>query len=174
MNQQTYLASDDSALLRRTLEAYSGTSCLEVGAGNLGNLVGLADRFELVVGTDIVKPAVSYRDGRAWNLVLADTARCFRDGCFDLVAFNPPYVPSEGIEDVAVDGGADGTEVALRFLEEALRVVKKEGTIVMLLSSKNSTVVIERECFRRNFRMRKIAEERLFFESLYVFEATHQ
>ena len=61
----------------------------------------------------------------AWSLILADAASCFMDGCFDLVAFNPPYVPSGKIEDVAVDGGAEGTEVALRFLEEALRVVEE-------------------------------------------------
>jgi release factor glutamine methyltransferase len=91
---------------------------------------------------------------------------------FDLVAFNPPYLPSETIEDIAVDGGEGGTEVPLLFLQEALRVVKKDGRIVMLLSSQNSTEEIRRECSRKNFTLRSIASKELFFERLYVYEAS--
>jgi release factor glutamine methyltransferase len=172
MNGTPYLASDDSALLREAITGYSGYSCLEIGAGNAGNLTELAKSFDQAVGTELVKPNGIDWKGRGWDIVLADRATCFRDEVFDLVAFNPPYLPSETIEDIAVDGGEGGTEVPLLFLQEALRVVKKDGRIVMLLSSQNSTEEIRRECSRKNFTLRSIASKELFFERLYAYEAS--
>lgn len=169
MNLRTYLASHDSALLRRALEGRSGAACLEIGCGNGGALVELSRRFGLAVGTDLVRPSAEDWKGVA-SVVLADCARCFRPGSFDLVAFNPPYLPSESIEDVAVDGGADGLEVPLRFLREAAVAVKERGAVVMLLSSENPMEKMEAECDRLGLEARKVAEQNLFEEVLSVYE----
>ena len=172
MKQQAYLASDDSALLREKLRDRSGFSCLEIGAGNGGNLIELAARFELAVGTDLVRPEKLEWRSRPGDFVLADGASCFSDESFDLVAFNPPYLPSETIQDVAVDGGRGGIEVPLFFLKEALRVVKKGGRILMLLSSQNSVEEIRQECSKSSFKLSLVAEKRLFYEKLSVYEAS--
>ena len=172
MRGAPYLASDDSELLRSVVVTYSGESCLEMGAGVGVTLADLAKRFSLAVGTDLVIPDRRGWRGRPGNFVLADRAACFSDGSFDLVAFNPPYLPSEGIEDVAVDGGAEGVEVALGFLREAFRVVKRRGKVVLLLSSLDSIEDVQRECARNSFSLRRVAEKGLFFERLYVFECS--
>lgn len=172
MSSGAYLAAEDSALLRDALRAYSGESCLEIGAGNGGNIVELARGFRLVAATDLVRSeSVDWRSAGA-SYLLSDSAVCFRDESFDLVAFNPPYVPSEGRVDLTVDGGRDGVEVALRFLKEALRVVKDDGRVVMVSSSDNPVDELERECGRRGFEMKKVSERRLFYETLYVYEAS--
>jgi release factor glutamine methyltransferase len=171
MSRRPYLSSDDSEFLRGVLSKYSGESCLEIGAGNGGTLAALAERFCLVVGTDIVPPLRSVISNMRVNYVLADTANCFGDQSFDLVTFNPPYLPSAGIEDPAVDGGKGGAEVPLLFLREALRVVKTSGRVILLLSSQNPLEGIESECVKSGFELRRIAEKKLFFEELYVFEA---
>ncbi len=160
---RVYLASDDSDLVRRVLRRYSGECCLEIGAGNGGNLLELEKTFKLAVGTDLVRPE------RVSNLILADRAACFRNSVFDLVAFNPPYLPSEGVEDAAVDGGRDGVEVPMSFLREAMRVVKPSGRIVMLLSSYNPTEKVEALCAENGLRMSLIDKMRLFFETLTVY-----
>ena len=164
-----YLASEDSALLRTALLPYSGNACLEIGAGNAGNVVELAKRFDLVVGTELQRPAMSdWKDEEA-NLILADGASALRDSSFDLVAFNPPYIRAE-IVDRAVDGGPD-LEVPKRFLRDALRVVKGSGKVVFLLSEEAEMDEFERICGASGFRLRKVAAERGFFEELSVYLA---
>lgn len=172
MKPRPYLPSEDSELLRRAVRAYSGESCLEMGAGKAGTVIELAESFELAVGTDLVPPGRLDWKGQPGNFVLADRATCFKDESFDLVAFNPPYLPSETIEDIAVDGGSGGVEVPLRFLKEALRVVRRSGKVVMLLSSQDSFQEIKSECAKRNVGLRRIAEKWLFFEGLYILEAS--
>ncbi|MDE1854124.1 MAG: hypothetical protein KGI38_10340 [Thaumarchaeota archaeon] len=169
MSGAPYLASDDSALLRRALERYSGERCLEIGAGNGGNLVDLSGRFRLVVGTDLVKPSMDDWKGEA-NFVLADLASSTRGSAFDLVAFNPPYVAAGPVGDAAVEGGP-GLEVPKAFLEEALRVVRKDGVVVFLLSDAAKPDEFERICARHGFGLQRIGSQRLFFEELSVYEA---
>ncbi|HME18710.1 MAG TPA: hypothetical protein VKF15_03125 [Nitrososphaerales archaeon] len=170
MKATPYVASEDSSLLRRAMSSHSGRTCLEIGAGNGGNLVAVSNGFELVVGSDLVRPEMGdWTDANA-NYVLADLAACFRDKTFDVVAFNPPYLPSDGIGDNATDAGRDG-EVPLAFLREALRVVKDTGTIVMLLSAESPVERIGAECGRRNFRLTRMESRHLFYEELAVYEA---
>jgi len=160
---RVYLSSDDSNLLRGVLQGYSGECALEIGAGNGGNLPELSKRFGLVVGTDLVRPEFSK------GIIIADRAGCFREAVFDLVAFNPPYLPSARIEDLAVDGGRDGVEVALSFLEEAVRVLKPAGKIVMLVSSENPIEELKGFCDQKGLGMALVASKALFYERLFVY-----
>jgi release factor glutamine methyltransferase len=170
MNATPYAASEDSSLLRRAVGSRSGRACLEIGAGNGGILVAASKNFELVVGSDLVRPEMGDWSDAGTNYVLADLAACFRDEIFDVVAFNPPYLPSEGVKDRAVDAGRDG-EVPLAFLREAFRVVKDSGTILMLLSAETPIDRIKAECNRRNFRLTRTDSKHLFFEELAVYRA---
>ncbi len=171
MTGKPYLASQDSALLRKALRANSAGSCLELGAGNGGNLVEMANRSALVVGTDIVMPAMSDWKEAGTNFLLADRGSCLRDSCFDLVTFNPPYLPAEPAEDTAVGGGRS-LEVPESFLREALRVVKKSGTVVFLLNDAADEERMRRICAESGFRLERTASQRVFFEELRVYSAT--
>lgn len=170
MSREAYLSSDDSALLRNALRSHSGESCLEIGAGNCGGLIELSERFQLAVGTDIRRPSDSMR-GSA-EFFLADAASCFRGGCFDLVAFNPPYLPSSDIVDSAVDGGDNGVAVAAHFLSDAMRVVRGTGRIVFVLSDASPLGPIRSTCEEEGFCLRLIETRRLFYESLSVYEVS--
>jgi release factor glutamine methyltransferase len=164
-----YIASDDSALLRSVLRGKSGARCLEIGAGNGGNLIELVKSFEVVVGTDLVEPSMRDWSRAGAQYVLADRAGCLVGEAFDLVLFNPPYLPSDGIEDVAVDEG-DG-RVPLDFLREALRAVKDDGKVLFLLRDGEPLGVFQDECKRRGFTLVKVAGAHLFYENLSVYEA---
>lgn len=167
---EPYLAAEDSALLRTALKRYSGRRCLEMGSGNGGNLMQLAKTFVLTVGTDLTRPSTTDWLGSA-STIMADSASCFRDESFDLVAFNPPYLGSEEVRDIAVDAGP-GHEVLLRFLREALRVARKDGKVVFLASEETPPTILEKECGIAGFRLCEIASERGFFERLVVYEAS--
>ena len=169
MSGDQYLASEDSALLGRALKGRTGERFLEIGAGNGGNLVGLADDFRLVVGTDLVRPSMTDWRGAGANFVVADGGSCVQDGTFDLVAFNPPYVPGP-IDDKAVDGGPS-LEVPKRFLRDALRAAKRRGEVVFVLNDQAELEEFRRIALEGGFELRPFASEKLFFEELTVYVA---
>ncbi|MHB1868515.1 MAG: methyltransferase domain-containing protein, partial [Nitrososphaerales archaeon] len=100
MNDQSYLYSDDSQLMGLALsQLVDGGTFLEIGVGNGGNQKFVKDKFNMVVGTDIVNLKEAKRENPFSELIMADMASCFRSSSFDVVAFNPPSVPSETIVD---------------------------------------------------------------------------
>ena len=169
MSAENYLSSDDSRLLRSVLSRYSGGTCLEIGAGNGGGLEVLSKSFRLAVGTDL-QPPTELHGLEPSQFVLADSASCFREESFDLVAFNPPYVPSDVIEDRTTDGGKGGIEVAVRFLQDAIRVLRRQGNILLVLSSDNPLTPIEEFCNRNGLSIRLLERMPLFYETLCVYE----
>jgi methylase of polypeptide subunit release factors len=165
-----YLPAEDTDLLRGALEPFGGGSCLEIGFGSGAALASVSTRFGLAVGTDVMgveEAKLALRPGVL--LVLADRARCFRDRVFDLVFFNPPYLPSGEVEDAAVDGGPTGVEAPLSFLEEGLRVLKDGGVVVALLSTEGDVGSFLASCTSQGLEFEPIAEKRLFYETLSVF-----
>ena len=170
MSGETYTSSEDSTLLRSALQGLSGRSCLEIGAGNCGNLIELRRRFELVVGTDLLRPATSDWRPEGIEFVLTDAASCLRPDTFDLVAFNPPYLAVEVSDDRAVEGGEE-LQVPKAFLREALRTVKRTGKIVFLLNDEANVREFEEMCSEKSFALTRLAAHRVFFEELAVYSA---
>jgi len=158
-------------LLREALRSYAGESALEIAAGNGGNLVMLTKGFEVVLGTDIVLPGMADWKALGADFLLADGASCIRLGSFDLVAFNPPYLNAEVGDDPSTEGGAR-LEVPMRFLKEALQVVKRTGRIVLVLNDQAQIGEFEAECRRQGFKLSRIAARHMFFEELSVYEAS--
>ncbi len=172
MSGTPYLASEDSALIRRVLSGLSGERALEIGAGNCGNLVILAGCFRLAVGTDLIRPGMTDWREEGAELVLSDGASCIRDSSFDLVAFNPPYLRAE-VVDRAVDGGEE-LEVPKKFMRDAVRVVRPTGKVVFLLDQGADVREFEAICAARGFSIRRVASERGFFEELSVYTAARE
>jgi release factor glutamine methyltransferase len=165
-----YLPAEDTRELSKALESFSGGACLEIGFGSGAVLKGVSKRFGLVVGTDVIGLEDSKRArSPGIDLVLADAATCFRDEVFDLVFFNPPYLPSEGIVDAAVDGGRGGIEVATSFFEGALGAVKKDGVVVALMSDAGDLRSFVDRCEEAGAEVEEIARKKLFYESLIIF-----
>ena len=65
-------------------------------------------------------------------------------------------------------------EIPLEFLSSALEVLKPEGRIAMVVSSEDSIEELEDFCMNRGLQATKIAEARLFFESLFVYLIKHR
>jgi release factor glutamine methyltransferase len=89
---------------------------------------------------------------------------------FDIVVFNPPYLPSSTMGDRTTDGGKAGTEVINRFLSELTRHLVENGRGMLVISSLNDP---ERMMIRHSdLSFKRLCERSLFFERLYVLEAT--
>ncbi|MCL5069178.1 MAG: hypothetical protein M1368_12630 [Thaumarchaeota archaeon] len=150
----------------------AGEAFLEIGIGGGGNIRRVLQKFGLVVGTDLSRESIEDSNRVNAELILADRATCFRAGSFDAIVFNPPYVPSDAVVDKAVDGGPDGMQIPLSFLSSALQAIKPEGTILMLISSLGAVDKLEAFCKLANLKLTRVAEKRLFYESLIVYAIT--
>jgi len=84
---------------------------------------------------------------------------------FSLIVFNPPYLP-EAKHDKKSDttGGKTGDEIILKFLNQAKNYLKKNGKILLLISSHTPQNKIKK------FKPKIVAEKKLFFEKLFIFE----
>jgi release factor glutamine methyltransferase len=94
----------------------------------------------MVIGTDISPHAVLAGREAGVPVIRTDLAAGLRR-VFDLVIFNPPYLPTAPADrmddwlEYALDGGTTGREVISRFLETAGRVLAPGGRILLLISS---------------------------------------
>ncbi len=92
--------------------------------------------------TQVDEP-VDVREGR-FDAVLADAER------FVLVVADPPWVPSQRVDDHpedpawAIDGGLDGLEVARRCVKVAADHLADEGRVLLQLGSREQVDVVTR------------------------------
>lgn len=177
-----YTPREDSLLLADHLRVPKGARVLDLGTGcGIQGIVASA-RAGRVVATDINPGAVRCAEENARlngvvNMTVAE-GDLFDgiEGRFDLIAFNPPYLPTEPWEprDMASrawDGGMDGRAVVDRFLEDAGNHLSDDGYIILVQSSLNDpprTISALRE---GSLNARIVAERAFFFERLYLLEA---
>lgn len=143
-DSRVYEPAEDSALLAATAEevVQPGWRVLEVGAGSGYVAAAVADRTgACVVGSDVNPHACRRTRDRGIPTVRADLVEPFRDGAFDAVLFNPPYLPAptdDGWDDWterALTGGETGRAVVDPFLAAVGRVVAPGGVALLLVSS---------------------------------------
>ena len=90
-------------------------------------------------------------------LIVSDLFERFHNQKFDLIIFNAPYLPSEPPIDPIWSGGE---KFILKFIKLAREHLNSKGRILFVYSSKSPV----------KFEHKIIAEEKVFFEILYVGE----
>jgi len=168
---EVYPPSEDTYLLRDAAveEARSDDTALEVGTGSGVAADALKENAEEVVATDINPAAARAARERGVSAVRTDLVAAL-DASFDLVVFNPPYLPStdETPEDAmsdALGGGETGRETAERFLDDAHRVLAPEGRVLLVASSLSGAEEFEE---RDDYAVERVVSERYFFEEIVV------
>lgn len=165
---------------------------VEVGPGSGIILTALAKYTEaFCIGIDIspfackVSQKTSHVNGvsSSVDLINSNLFTAFKSNSIDLVAFNPPYVPSrvnenENFEAEIKDcsesivgtwaGGIDGREVIDQFLGEIDRVLVPNGVVYLLLLKENNPQGIIDEMEEKNFIAEIFMERRIIGEHLYV------
>jgi len=111
----------------------------EVTAVTIGpERAGEALRKALAMGADkgvhVNDPAAQGSDAAGIARILA---KVIQRGPFDLVMFNPPYLPTEdGLSpDRRETGGPEGDELSMRFVKELPRVLTPGGRAYLVTSS---------------------------------------
>jgi len=168
---EVYEPREDSFLLLKHIKEYAkDKKVLEIGTGS-GILAFEASKYaKSVLATDINKNAIHNAKQKTLpknlKFIYSNLFSNVR-GKFDLILFNPPYLPSKEIEYIELDGGNNGTEIIEKFLKQAGKFLNKQGKILMICSSLNKN--IEGLFNKYNYKFKKIDEQSFFFEKLFVF-----
>jgi len=180
-----YRPAEDSYLLSKYVERLAEGLVLDLGTGTGIQALTAASRPEAsrVLATDVSVEAVREARERAGgegllgrvDFLVGDLFGPIRGGVFDVVVFNPPYLPSEGWElqdetSRAWSGGPTGGEVFRRFLSEAWRYLKPGGFVLTVVSS--LTGVSLEEMGGYGYRVEVLERVRLFFEELLCLKLT--
>ena len=154
LHHEVYEVSEDTFQLLESIELNEDDMVLEIGTGCGLIALECAHQGAKVVCTDInphaielvkrnylrnqpmLKGAVEIRCGDLFSILKPDER-------FDIVLFNPPYLPTipeerigdTGWFDIATDGGVNGLFLTKRFIGEVGKYLSKQGRAYFVFSS---------------------------------------
>ncbi|WP_380677509.1 HemK2/MTQ2 family protein methyltransferase [Salinigranum sp. GCM10025319] len=186
-----YQPAEDSDLLARAAVdvVANGDRVLEVGTGSgwVAARVASETRAE-VVASDVNPHACRQareraqeleREGEGWfEVVAADLVAPFTENAFDVVLFNPPYLPTDPDNEWddwmerALSGGESGRAVIEPFLDAVGRVLAPGGRVLLLVSSLTGYEAVLDHARDLGFTAEKAVEESYPFETLTVVSLT--
>jgi release factor glutamine methyltransferase len=179
VSREIYQPAEDTRLLLRVAlqEARAEDEAIEIGCGSGLICRELALKVKSIIATDINPHATRWVKSHGIEAVRADLFAGIR-GRFDLVIFNPPYLPtsaeerSSGWLNTALDGGETGKDVIYAFLQQLGSHLSARGRALLLISSLNGCKEIEEKAEAEGLEVSLKATERCFFEQLHVLEVT--
>lgn len=178
--EDVYEPSEDTFLLLKLIDRIGGgfSVGLDMGCGT-----GVAGLYALYKGyvkrvffTDINPNAVY---NTVYNLLLngfehrgitiySDRSNPLRRGVIDIVFSNPPYLPGEprDIYDEALLAGVKGYERVVSFIDEAYRVLRRGGYLLIIFSSLSGEDIVFKYLVGKGFRVVDVLREHYFFEDI--------
>ena len=177
--EDVYAPSDDTLLMLSAISPKAGQLVLEMGTGSGIIALHCAKAGCKVTAIDVSEKALACARNNAQINYLAIEfiqSDLFSNitAKYDIMIFNPPYLSGQDTEVLAVDdkrqlvGGKEGHEISVKFLEGAGQYLSENGKIYILTSTETSDKIVERA--RQLFSVRKLVEQRMFFEVLAVWE----
>ncbi len=173
--EETYCPAEDTYLLLESAlkEARSDDKVIEIGCGRALISKEVRPSVKSILATDINPHAVRHAKTLGLEAVRADLFKGIKSQ-FDLVIFNPPYLPTseeeriEGWLNYALDGGATGRNTISRFLEDLKDHLSPRGRALLLISSLTGMDDVRRKASLEGLETVEIASKRYFFEQLFV------
>ncbi len=176
--QSVYDPREDSFLLARTVHSLQGKTVLDLGCGTgIQGINAFFNGAKKVVFADANKTALLNAQKNAKTCGFSNIETIETDlfeninKKFDCIIFNPPYVESEKIKFIDVDGGKKGRETIDRFIKGAKKRLAKNGELFLLQSSLNNGKKTRKMLKENGFKSEILGRKKLFFEELVVFRA---
>lgn len=171
-----YQPAEDSHLLATAAreDVRADERALDVGTGSGYVASALADAGAAGVASDLNPTACEHARDEGVPVVRGDLLSPFRDAAFDLVTFNPPYLPTpehrewDDWMERALSGGEDGRRLVDPFLDDVTRVLSSEGRALLLVSSLTDVDAVQRYADEQGLAGDVVAEEKHPYERLVV------
>jgi release factor glutamine methyltransferase len=169
-----YEPREDSYLLQKHVKEYANGAVLDMGTGSGILSVEAAKTASRVTAADINPAAISfckkhYQNSRI-TFIRSDLFSALKGKSFDLITFNPPYLPTDRrAKDVALDGGKHGYELIVRFIKEVANHLEQNGKVLLLFSSYSKKDKIDQAISENALAARLLDTQKLDFETLYVY-----
>jgi len=183
VDPEVYEPAEDTFFLADNVMNCVGKRVLELGTGCGLIAVRAAKQGGQVVATDINKKALECAKKNALahgvlsrvDFRLGDLFDPVRGKRFDLILFNPPYLPEvphtgKSIIDRAWDAGMNGRAVIDPFVDELPDHLTKNGHALFIQSSLSTPEKTVQKLAERNFTI-EIKQKKMPFEKLYLFDA---
>ena len=173
-----YEPREDSFLLQSLIKEYAFGRVLDMGTGSGIQALKAAESKQVVevLAVDINPEAINQLNQilkeQKIRKIQAEVSDLFSNvhGKFDLIVFNPPYLPQDkGIEDAALYGGKKGWELSEKFLQQVSKFLVPKGKILFLFSSLTNKNKINEILENHLLEFKEIAKEKFSFEELYVY-----
>ncbi|VVC04341.1 putative S-adenosylmethionine-dependent methyltransferase [Candidatus Burarchaeum australiense] len=186
VHSDVYEPAEDSFLLARHVPKFAEGDVLDMGTGSGIQALVAAGEESSVLGVDINRLAVenarfnAEQNGRECEFLEGDLFNELDDSQFDLIIFNPPYLPTgegekvAGAIDAAWNGGEGGREIIDRFLAGAPDFLKKGGVALTLASSLSGINETLAALKGKGMKPQVLEEISLFQEKLAVIAAKKQ
>ncbi len=174
---EVYLPREDTYLMQSVLEKIDlkNKQVLEVGTGSGYLAIFCAKKAAKVTAIDINSKAVEYAKKEAKkekvkiSFFQSDLFSNVKEK-FDIIFFNPPYLVSDEIKDVALDGGKVGREIIYKFLLHFDKHLIEKGFALLLHTDYNNLEKTRKILQKKGFSFSIVAKQHLFFEELYILE----
>lgn len=170
-----YSPAEDSYLLEAQVKKLSkGKTVLDMGCGSgILSLAAKNSGGKYVLGADINFEAVAETSKKGIDAVKSNLFQKIK-GKFDLVVFNPPYLPKDEREDSessqVTSGGKNGDEIIIRFLKNSTEHLSPNGKILILVSSLTPREKIDKLLVKLKLSRKVLSEKKLFMEKLEVWQ----
>ncbi len=191
LHQEVYEPAEDTFLLIDSIVVSDGNSVFEVGSGSglialycasLGANVVCCDinpfaveliKKNFLVNQKLIKGSLDVRIGDLFSVLDSKDS-------FDVIIFNPPYLPTSKKElvggsgwfDKAVSGGLNGLNVIERFLNQVSSFLKKNGRVYFAFSSLSDRKKLEILIKKNNFIFEIVNSCRFNDEIIYIYFLT--
>ena len=170
-----YNPREDSFLLEKEVKKYSkGKSFLDIGSGSGIQAEAAKDAgAKSILCADINNEALKELKKQGFKTRKSDLLSNIK-GKFDIISFNPPYLPDNKKEDkeskLATTGGKKGDEIILRFLKNVKSHLNKNGIILLVLSSLTPKKRVLALLKKQSLKYKILSSQKFFFEELQVWE----
>jgi release factor glutamine methyltransferase len=171
-----YEPQEDSYLLLKHVKKLAYGKVIDIGTGSGIVAEGAAKNpgVKKVYAVDIDEEAISQLRKKKIDKVKAFKSNLFASVSekFDVIIFNPPYLPSEEKdEDVALDGGRQGYELINKFLKQAKNHLIAGGFILMVFSNRTGKEKVDESIKAEGYDYELLEKKSLaFFEELYAYK----
>ena len=188
LHPEVYEPAEDTFLLLESIHIKPNDNVFEIGTGCGIIALVCASRSANVICTDINPYAVAlakrnYKRNKCFIQGKFEVRKSSlfseikNNEIFDVIIFNPPYLPTKKDElvggsgwfDVATNGGAEGLKIVKRFIDGLSKYLSKNGKAYFIFSSLSNIKKLSLYISKSKLKAKVVSSYNFIDETLFVY-----